>query len=101
MTPDIDIDFDMAQLVIDRIATIAENLSVQAGVGGMETAGAIVSYLAEHPRDIEPCLRFGTMELPTDWLRLGRLSWHAQNGKVVRPEFARRAAVISNLKRPA
>jgi hypothetical protein len=93
-----EIDFDIAELVIDRIATIAQSLSVQAGVGGMEMAGAIVSYLAEHPRDIEPCLRFGTTELPTDWLRLGCLSWHAQNGKIVRPEFARRAAVISKLK---
>jgi hypothetical protein len=94
-----DIDFAMAEKVIERIAQIAEALSVQAGVGGMETAGAIVSYLAEHPRDIEPCLRFGTSELPTDWLRLGCLSWHAQNGSIVRPEFARRAAIIKQLEK--
>lgn len=96
-----EIDYDMASLVIDRIATIAENISVQAGVGGMEVAGAIVSYLSEHPNDIAPCLKFGTSELPEDWLRMGCLSWHAQNGKIVRPEFARRAAVISKLGKSA
>lgn len=95
-----EIDFAQAALVIDRIAKIAEAVGVQAGVGGMETAGGIVSYLAEHPKDIEPCLRFGIFELPADWIERGCLTWQGQNGKVVKPDFVRRARVIQSLSNP-
>jgi len=96
------LDFEAARVVIERIAHIAETFAAQAGVGGMETAGAMISYLAEHPRDIEPCLRFGLFELPADWIKHGRLSWHAQKGgEVVDPTYARRAATIAALERDA
>lgn len=95
------IDFDQARLVIERIAHIAETTAVQGGVGGSETAGGIISYLAEHPRDIEPCLRFGVLELPLDWVVRGRLSFHGQNGKIWWPEQARRATMIRKLERSA
>jgi hypothetical protein len=94
-----DIDFAQARLTIERIAKLAEQFAAEAGVGGMETAGNIVSYLAEHPRDIEPFLRFGVLELPDDWHQRGRLTWHAKNGKIVRPEVARRARIIKSLER--
>jgi hypothetical protein len=96
-------DVDMADVaaVIARIAEIAEAFGAQAGVGAMETAGGIISYLAEHPRDIEPCLRFGIFELPSDWLERGGLTWHAQNGKVVHPAEARRSRIIRRLERSA
>lgn len=93
-----DIDMAQAELVIARIAEIAAAFGQQANVGGMETAGGLISYLAKHPRDIEPLLKFGVMELPMDWLERGDLTWHARNGKVTRPEHARRARVIRKLK---
>jgi len=92
-----DIDFAAAEAVIERIAALAEAFAQKAGVGGMETAGQMVSYLATHPRDIEPCLRFGLMELPADWFQHGCLTWHAANGKIVHPEYARRAAAVRRL----
>lgn len=92
-----DIDFAQARLTIERIAKLAETFAAQAGVGGMETAGNIVSYLAEHPEDIEPCLRFGLFELPDNWHLHGRLTWHAMNGKIMKPEVARQARVIKSL----
>lgn len=95
-----EIDFDQAELVIKRIAQLAEAVGKQAGVGGMETAGNLISYLAKHPRDIEPCLRFGIMELPLGWHERGSLTWHAVNGKVVHPDHARRARTIRKLERP-
>lgn len=94
-----DIDFAQAELAIERIAKIASSFAAQAGVGAVEVAGLIVSYLVEHPRDIEPCLRFGTFELPADWTERGCLTWLGANGKVVRPEHARRARIIKKLER--
>ena len=92
------IDFAQAELVLERLATIAEALAHPAGVGEMESLGSIVSYLLDHPRDIEPCLRFGVGELPEDWFDHGRLSYHAINGKVVRPEQLRRARIIKRME---
>jgi hypothetical protein len=34
---------------ISRLVDVADNFGRQAGVGSMETAGAVVSYLAENP----------------------------------------------------
>jgi len=96
-----EIDFNQAELVIRRIATIAESFGVEAGIGGMETAGNLISYLATHPRDIEPCLRFGIMELPLDWHERGCLTWHSETGRVVHPDQARRARTIKKLERGA
>ena len=95
-----EIDFDQAELVIKRIAQLAEAVGKQAGVGGMETAGNLISYLAKHPRDIEPCLRFGIMELPLGWHERGSLTWHEVNWKFVHPDHARRARTIRKLERP-
>jgi hypothetical protein len=82
------IDMAQAELVIARIAEIAAAFGQQAGVGGMETAGSLISYLAKHPRDIEPVLKFGVMELPLDWIESGNLTltWHAKSGEVIRPD---------------
>lgn len=84
---------------IEFLARLSEAFAAQAGVGGMETAGSIISYLAEHPRDLEPLINGGIMELPLGWHERGRLSWHAQNGKVVSPEFVRRHRTISALRK--
>ena len=95
------IDFDQAEKVIERLAEIAEQFGRAAGIGGMETAGKLVSYLATHPRDIEPLLRFGVFELPDDWHERGCLTWHAKTGEVVHPDKARRARIIKKLERSA
>ncbi|HEX8413943.1 MAG TPA: hypothetical protein VF637_08670 [Sphingomicrobium sp.] len=95
------IDFTQAELVMLRLARIAEALADGAGVGEIETVGHLVSYLIDHPRDIEPCLRFGVGELPRDWMVKGNLSYYASNGKVTRPHVARRAQLIKCLERSA
>jgi hypothetical protein len=56
----------IAQRVIDCIAQMADALGAEAGVGGCESAGHLVSYLNRYPRDTEPCLQFGILELPMD-----------------------------------
>ena len=84
---------------IEKVTKCAESFGFQAGVGGMETAGQIISYLATHPDDIEPFMVGGIFELPDRWFESGCLTWHAANGKIVHPDYARRARTISKLKR--
>jgi len=93
-------ELEIAQHVIERIAELAEAFGAQAGVGGMEIAGNLISYLAGHPNDIAPLLRFGIFELPDRWFELGSLTWHAweRDGRVVAPDFARRARTIKKLR---
>ncbi|WP_242183306.1 hypothetical protein [Sphingomonas sp. CARO-RG-8B-R24-01] len=83
------IDFAAAAAVIKRLAEVSEALGQAAGVGAMETAGSFVSYLAEHPEDIEPLLRFGASELPKDWIHYGCLTWMGADGKLHHPEVVR------------
>ncbi len=94
-----EIDFAQAELVLERLAAIAEPMAHAAGVGEMETVGHLVSYLIDHPRDIEPCLRFGIGELPDDWIAKGRLSYQAADGELWRPAAARRAKLIKQMER--
>jgi len=93
------IDFAQAEVIFERLAAIAEPLAFYAGVGELETVGHLVSYLLDHPRDIEPCLRFGISELPDDWIEKGRLSYQARDGKIWRPTKARQARVIKKMER--
>lgn len=84
---------------IEQLASCSEAFSMQAGVGAAETAGFLISYLAEHPRDIEPFLAGGFLELPDRWLEQGRLAYRAMNGEIVLPEDARRARIIKQMER--
>ena len=84
---------------VEAVATRSEGFARQAGIGGMETAGNIMSYLADHPEDIEPFMNGGIFELPMDWFERGRLTWHAANGQVVRPQVARRQRIINRMKK--
>ncbi|WP_288803874.1 hypothetical protein [uncultured Novosphingobium sp.] len=77
--------------LIEFIAKVSEDMALQAGVGGRETAGAIISYLALKPEHIEPFLNGGVSELPSEWIDGGRLTWHANNGKIVHPDEVREA----------
>lgn len=92
---------DERAAVIDRIANVAESFAAQAGVGGMEMAGMIVSYLSEHPDWIGAFMKGGIFALPGDWIENGRLTWQAVNGKVVHPSVARQARIIKKLERGA
>lgn len=78
---------------IARVAQVAQAIGWQAGVGGMETAGTIVSYLAVHPERIAPFLAEG--ESPVDWpdfVHGGCLTWHAQDGgELIHPTNLQRA----------
>jgi len=86
------------QKLTAELAKRSEIYAMQAGVGGMETAGGLVSYLAAHPEDIEPFLNGGIFELPDDWILQGCLTHHAANGKIVHPETARHARIIKAIK---
>lgn len=83
---------------ISQIARSAEVFAAQANVGGMETAGGIVSFLARNPEWTGAFFKRGSLfDLPDDWIERGCLTWHAQNGKIVHPDYARRARIVSKL----
>ncbi len=82
---------------IAYVAKVSEAMAIQAGVGGMETAGGIISYLAKHPDKLDAFLDEGVFGFPDDWLFGGCLTWHGQNGKIVHPDYARRAKIIKRL----
>jgi hypothetical protein len=84
------IDFAAAAGVIKCLAELSQALGQAAGVGAMETAGSFVSYLAEHPEDIEPLLKFGASELPDGWIHYGCLTWLGADGKLHHPADVRR-----------
>lgn len=90
-----------AQEVIDRIAAVATAVGEQAGVGAMETAGGIIGYLAENPRDLEPFMNGGIFELPLDWHERHGLTWHDSKGIVRHPADVRRARQVRDLIKPA
>ena len=73
---------------IRKIAEVSAAIAQQAGVSGMETAGALVSVLAAHPEKISGFLS-GELDIVSDDALLqpsmGCLTWLAQNGKIVSP----------------
>lgn len=73
--------------VFARLVQAAEAIGFQAGVGERETAGAIVSYLATSPDEIAPFVdgTLSPVDFAGDWISGGCLSWHAADGRVVRP----------------
>lgn len=91
-----------AEDFLAKVATLADDFGWQAGVGGMETAGALISYLARFPEKL-PAFMADNFDLigdfPPDWCVQGCLTWHARDGKVMRPEFVRRAKIIKDMER--
>lgn len=86
-----------AQAVIEHIAKLSSAFAAQAGVGAMETAGGILGYLAENPRDLEPFMVGGIFELPMDWHERHSLTWHDSKGIVRHPADVRRARAVKAL----
>lgn len=72
---------------IQHIAKVARIIAEQAGVGAMETAGSIVSYLAMHPEQVPAFMeRPSVFDWPVNWHSLGCLSWQGMDGKIHAPE---------------
>ena len=91
-----------AAAFLAKVIDIAEIIACQAGVGGMETAGALLSYLGRFPEKLPAFMAddFSIIsDLPTDWLRQGRLTWHGADGKLYDPEWVRRQMAIKDLEK--
>lgn len=75
------------QAVIRRIVELSKAIGWQAGVGSMETAGSIVSYLHEHPEDTAKLMdgTLSVLDWPDGWHARGCLSWHGMDGKIHHP----------------
>jgi len=72
-----------ALAVINRIAEVSSAFACQAGVGGMETAGSIISFLATNPQRIHDFMSGGSIiDWPISWQRAGCLSWQGMDGKI-------------------
>ena len=82
---------------IRQIADMAEAIAWQAGVGGMEMAGTIISYLAQNPERTEHVLAHGIIDEPDMWLN-GRLTWFGMNDQIVTPEKARLMRVVKAME---
>lgn len=91
------------KMVIQRIAEVAEAFAWQAGVGGMETAGSIVSYLAAHPEHVEDFIagRASVIDWPVRWHEHGRLTWHGKDGKIYDPQTVRQRRLIRQMEKGA
>lgn len=77
---------------ICHVATVSEAIGFQAGVGGRETAGAIISYLYDKPDKLDAFMKNGVFGWDSDeWVTGGRLTWQANDGKVWHPAEARAA----------
>jgi hypothetical protein len=87
--------------VIAHLATVAHNIGWQAGVGAVETAGALVSHLAARPELIDQFFAgtLSAIDLEIASCELGCLSWHGMDGKVHHPEDVRRDRIIKQLER--
>lgn len=83
---------------IEQLCDRSDTFAALAGVGGVETAGHLISYLAEHPKDLEPFLVGGFMELPDRWIEHGELTFHGIDGKVRHARDARYSRIIDRLK---
>lgn len=98
-----EINPEIAREIIQKIAAIADAVAAQAGVGGMETAGSFVSFLAANPGHIAGFLNEsgGVVDWPVGWHRHGCLSWHGANGNIYTPEHARRQVLINAMIKEA
>jgi hypothetical protein len=93
MSEDTVIDPKVAQQVIDLIAKLAHVTAWQSGVGGVETAGTIISFLHANPEHTAHVIGGGSL-LDLDHVfdgQYGSLTWHAQNGKIMSPKALREA----------
>lgn len=96
--------------IIATIAEFADRFGAQAGVGASETAGLVVSILAQHP-DLIPGFLADPMGTVIDWRgpdgtrgfapENGCLSFHSQDGKVRTPQQLRTMLAFRDALRPS
>jgi hypothetical protein len=90
----------LASDFIAKITGIAASVQSGAGVGGLETAGVIVSYLAAHPAALDDFMARGLDAFPEQpWLH-GQFGWTNIKGDLQLPDHARRARTIAALAQP-
>ena len=81
--------------VIKIIAEFSDVTASNAGVGGCETAGLIVSALYANPELIPLFLENPSKTFHDHFERMrwehGALSWHAMNGEIVSPTDMRQS----------
>jgi hypothetical protein len=89
--------------VIKRIAEVSEAIGFQAGVGGVETAGFIISTLAREPHLLARFMAEGAELILDETINPGSgcLTYFARDGKIRRPVDARMAREVAGLKRAA
>lgn len=72
--------------VIERIAQVARDVGWQAGVGAMETAGSIVSFLSANQQYTQAFMAGeSVIGWPVLWHKHGSLTWQGMDGKVHQP----------------
>jgi len=87
--------------LIQHIAQTASTISAHANIGACELAGAMVSFLAEHPDRITIFLRDGWFEAVGDndpWAN-GCLTFHRKDGKVTTPQDLRISRTVRDMTR--
>ena len=83
--------------VVTQIAGVAAGLGWHAGEPAMEIAGGIVSFLANHPDQLERFMREGGEMMIDGTIKAeeGALTWRAASGEMMTAdEYARRKASV-------
>lgn len=94
---------------VQKIATDSDRMAAMAGVGGVETAGSVISYLAANPKKIDLYMRDNISGLmddapggPRGFHAHGCLTWHRKDdGKVTTPQDLRISMTVRDLAKPA
>lgn len=89
------------------VAEASNTFAGLAGVGGVETAGSLISYLAANPGKIDLFMQEGISALmddapggPRDLHAKGCLTWHRKDGKVTTPQDLRIGLIVRDLAKP-
>jgi hypothetical protein len=83
---------------IERLSDCAEALGEDAGIGGMETAGMVLSFLANRPDWLGAFMKGGITALPSDFFERGLLTFHGADGKVRLPRELRYSRIVAKMK---
>lgn len=94
--------------MVREIAVASDMMADMAGVGGVETAGAVISYIANHPEKIDLFMARGVAGLmddapggPRDLHAHGCLTWHRKDGKVTTPQDLRISLTVRDMVKKA
>lgn len=71
---------------IQYLAELSDQVGAHAGIGGLEVAGSIVSYLAAYPGQVELFLEEGIHAMPPDMPLMGKLTFCGWDGTIHSPD---------------